>query len=68
MTPEERKSYNEKYYKENKTKILSDLSEKVKCQFCDKSVSRANLMKHYQTKTCFKMSSIKKKHNEPETN
>ncbi len=22
MTPEERKSYNEKYYKENKTKIL----------------------------------------------
>ncbi len=48
MTEEERRLYNKKYYKKNKTRILDNYSKKVKCK-CGKIVSRGNYFNHIDT-------------------
>ena len=52
MDPEMRKAYNSLYYKRNKDKILEKLTSKVNCQFCNRTVSFANLAKHYVLPIC----------------
>ena len=52
MDPEMRKAYNSLYYKRNKDKILTKLTSKVNCEFCNRTVSFANLQKHYVLPIC----------------
>ena len=52
MDPEMRKAYNSLYYKRNKEKILTKLTTKVNCEFCNRQVSFANLQKHYVLPIC----------------
>ena len=52
MDPEMRKAYNSLYYKRNKEKILTKLTTKVNCEFCNRTVSACNLQKHYTLKIC----------------
>ena len=52
MDPEMRKVYNSLYYKRNKDKILEKLTSKVNCEFCNRTVSFANLQKHYVPPIC----------------
>ena len=52
MDPEMRKAYNSLYYKRNKNKILTKLTSKVNCEFCNRQVSFANLNKHYVLPIC----------------
>jgi len=43
------KEYNAEYYRKNKKRILKNMEEKVKCEICEKTVSRCNMEKHKQT-------------------
>ncbi len=52
MDPEMRKAYNSLYYKRNKEKILTKLTTKVNCEFCNRTVSACNLQKHYVLAIC----------------
>ena len=52
MDPEMRKAYNSLYYKRNKEKILTKLTTKVNCEFCNRTVSACNLAKHYVLAIC----------------
>ena len=61
MNNEDRKLYNKNYYQTNKEKILTKLTSKVKCEFCDRQVSFANLQKHYLLKIC-KSTQLKNKY------
>ena len=54
MDPEMRKAYNSLYYKRNKDKILTKLNSKVNCEFCNRTVSYANLQKHYSLPICLR--------------
>jgi hypothetical protein len=45
-------NYRKVYYAENKSKILGRMSEIVKCQHCEKNVSRQHLNRHMKTKYC----------------
>ena len=47
-----RKAYNSLYYKRNKDKILTKLTSKVNCEFCNRQISYANLQKHYVLPIC----------------
>ena len=60
MNSEQRKEYNQKYYSENKQKILLTLSEKKKCPLCDKYIAHQNLYKHQQRSYCITRREIKK--------
>jgi hypothetical protein len=44
------KEYNKKYYESNKEKNKSKVNEKVRCESCDKEVSRSNFANHCQSK------------------
>ncbi len=50
MDNEQRKLYNQEYYQKNKDEILAKLTSKVNCEFCNRTVSFANLQKHYAFK------------------
>ncbi len=52
MDNEQRKLYNQEYYQKNKDKILTKLTSKVNCEFCNRQVSFANLQKHYVLPIC----------------
>ena len=52
MDQEMRKSYNKNYYENNKDRILTKLTSKVNCEFCNRTVSFANLQKHYVLPIC----------------
>ena len=52
MDNEQRKLYNKEYYQNNKDKILTKLNSKVNCEFCNRTVSYANLAKHYVLPIC----------------
>ncbi len=52
MDNEQRKLYNQQYYQNNKNKILEKLTSKVNCEFCNRTVSFANLQKHYILPIC----------------
>ena len=52
MDQEMRKNYNKQYYEKNKNKILEKLTSKVNCEFCNRTVSYANLAKHYVLPIC----------------
>ena len=57
MTPEERKSYNEKYYAEHKKDITEKLLVKLECPNCSKLITKANLVRHKIGKSCLKNAS-----------
>ena len=59
MTPEERKIYNEKYYADNKKRIAILLACKLECPLCSKLISKTNLERHKNGKSCQKNQSIK---------
>ena len=46
------KEYNRNYYLQNRDQMLIYGKRKVVCQYCNKSVSRNNLLKHQNTKKC----------------
>ncbi len=52
MDKESRQSYNKNYYENNKDKILQKLTAKVNCEFCSRTVSQCNLVKHYSLPIC----------------
>lgn len=52
MDQELRKTYNQEYYQKNKEIILTKLTTKVNCEFCNRTVSACNLQKHYLLKIC----------------
>jgi hypothetical protein len=54
MTPEERKEYNQNYYRTNKKVIMEKALAKAPCEFCESVVIQNNLAKHQQTKLCKK--------------
>ena len=51
-TAESVKEYNKQYYAKNKTEILRKLSEKIKCEFCDRTVIKNNFHKHQKSDIC----------------
>ena len=61
MDSELRKEYNKSYYQTNKDKILTKLTSKVNCEFCNRQVSFANLQKHYVLPIC-KTTQLKNKY------
>ena len=61
MDQELRKEYNKNYYQNNKDKILTKLTSKVNCEFCNRQVSFANLQKHYVLPIC-KATQLKNKY------
>ncbi len=52
MDNDTRKEYNKNYYQNNKDKILEKSTSKVNCEFCNRTVSFANLQKHYVLPIC----------------
>ena len=46
------KEYNRQYYLSHREEMLDYGKKKVVCQFCNKTVSRNNLIKHQNTKKC----------------
>ncbi|MEY3751756.1 MAG: hypothetical protein RLZZ354_297 [Pseudomonadota bacterium] len=52
MDQENRKLYNKQYYENNKNKILTKLTSKVNCEFCNRKISACNLNKHYTLPIC----------------
>ena len=54
MTSEDRKIYNEKYYINNKKRIVDLLLVKVECPNCSKYITKANLERHKIGKSCIK--------------
>ena len=68
MDPEMRKAYNSLYYKRNKEKILTKLTTKVNCEFCNRTVSACNLQKHYVLAICKKMQEKNKYISDRKTN
>ena len=52
MDQEKRKNYNKEYYQKNRNNILQKLTSKVQCEFCNRTVSSANLQKHYTLPIC----------------
>ena len=68
MDPEMRKAYNSLYYKRNKDKILTKLNSKVNCEFCNRTVSYANLQKHYSLPICLRTQEKNKYISERKTN
>ncbi len=61
MDNEQRKLYNKQYYENNKDRILTKLTSKVNCEFCNRQVSFANLQKHYVLPIC-KTTQLKNKY------
>ena len=61
MDSELRKEYNKNYYQTNNDKILTKLTTKVNCEFCNRQVSFANLQKHYVLPIC-KATQLKNKY------
>jgi hypothetical protein len=55
-----KKEYNSEYYAKNKNKILSDLCTPIQCEFCDRTVIKNNLLKHYDSKICKKFTYLKR--------
>lgn len=51
---EYRKDYNEKYYKANKVKIINKLCTKVKCDKCNKEITKTRYNSHKMSKLCKK--------------
>jgi hypothetical protein len=64
LTPEERKEYNKIYYEKNGTVILEKLTKKVECEFCHRTVSAVNLIRHCNLPICKKYQIIWKTKNE----
>ena len=52
MDKELRQTYNKQYYQKNRNNILTKLTPKVNCEFCNRKVSYANLNKHYTLPIC----------------
>ena len=52
MNSEDRKQKNKNYYENHKVVLLEKLTSKVKCQFCNRQVSFANLNKHITSPIC----------------
>ncbi len=48
-----------KYYLVHKEELIKRGCEKVKCDKCDKLITRNRLQKHQETKNCLKRSIIK---------
>ena len=46
------KSYNQKYYAQNKAKIIGGMLKKVECDVCKRTVNHQNLPKHKCSKLC----------------
>lgn len=46
------KEYNTTYYKKNKTKIISQLCEKVECGICGRRITKNRLNLHKSTALC----------------
>ena len=61
MDQELRKQYNKKYYENHKVVLLEKLTSIVKCQFCDRQVSFANLNKYFTLPNC-KTTQLKNKY------
>ena len=49
------KQYNREYYLQHRDEMLNYGKKKVICTFCNKSVSRNNLIKHQNTKKCLSL-------------
>lgn len=47
-----RQAYNKYYYEINKENILKKACEKVKCEFCHRTVIKNNLLSHYKSEIC----------------
>lgn len=52
MDTDMRKEYNKQYYQTNRNNILQKLTTKINCEFCNRTVSFANLQKHYTLPIC----------------
>jgi hypothetical protein len=68
MDKESRQNYNKQYYEKNKDKILTKLTSKVNCEFCNRQVSYANLNKHYSLPICLRTQDKNKYISERKTN
>ena len=54
MTIEERRTYNEKYYLNNKKRIADMLLKKVVCPFCNRYVAHSSLQRHQTSQLCMR--------------
>ena len=57
------KESNKKYYDDNKEKIRNDKKQKIVCEMCGSTVSKASIARHKKTKKCL---STTKKDKQPE--
>jgi hypothetical protein len=57
---EKNKAYQKEYYKKHKEKLLTNLSEKVNCEFCGRHVCKYLMSKHLLSKLCRKTVETKK--------
>ena len=46
------KNYNAEWYAKNKEKHLKNMSEKIDCDICGKSVVKAKIKRHQRSKKC----------------
>ena len=52
MDQDKRKKYNKQYYENHKIVLLEKLTSKVNFQFCNRTISFANLNKHFTLPIC----------------
>ena len=66
MTPEERKEYNKIYYSKRKEELIKNGCAKVKCEYCDKEITKNRLDEHIKSKICVNRIKLNKKKKERE--
>lgn len=54
MDSDQRKLYNEQYYKTHKKRISDMLLKKVECPLCNRVITYSNLQRHQTTPLCLK--------------
>lgn len=52
---EKNKVYQKEYYQKNKTKLLSNLCEKMECELCGRQVCKYYISSHWKSKICKKV-------------
>ncbi len=55
------KEYQKQYYKQNKEKLLKNLSEKHTCGACGRKICKYRLQSHLNTKLCSNTKQINEK-------
>ncbi len=53
MTPEQRRAYNQTYYRKNRGELLEKALQRVCCKQCNREVSASQMTRHEKSKLCY---------------